>query len=146
MKLQQVLQACRRSTVFGDSYESPIALTAVEQRIEALAHAFAAAFTPIVLRALPDVPLTIRTTFIRETTLRVTGLCSAIAMEIHDIQRLTAAAICYGLLSLGDSFLDRGDGAMEVAIHLLLEEHAIAPPKLDSSIAHAAGSARSRNR
>ena len=146
MKLQQVLQACRRSPVFGDSYESPIALTAVEQRVEVLAHAFAAAFTPIVLRALPDVPLMTRTSFIRETTLRVTGLCSVIAMEVHDIQRLTAAAICYGLLSLGDSFLDRGDAAMEVAIHLLLEEHAIAPPHLDSSTAHPAGSARARAR
>jgi hypothetical protein len=146
MKLQQVLQACWRNPVFGDSYPSPIALTAVEQRMEALAHTFAVAFTPIVLRALPDVPLTTRMTFIREATLRVTGLCSVIAMEIHDIERLTAAAICYGLMSLGDSFLDRGDAAMEVAIHLLLEEHAIAPPQLDHSIEQMAGSARYRDR
>jgi hypothetical protein len=146
MKLQQVLQACWRNPVFGDSYSSPITLTAVEQRMEALAHAFAAAFTPIVLRALPDVPLTTRTTFIREATLRVTGLCSVIAMEIHDIERLTAASICYGLMSLGDSFLDRGDTAMEVAIHLLLEEHAIPPPQLDSSIGQMIGSGRYRAR
>jgi hypothetical protein len=146
MKLQQVLQACWRNPVFGDSYPSPIALTAVEQRMEALAHAFAVAFTPIVLRALPDIPLTTRTTFIREATLRVTGLCSVIAMEIDDIERLTAAAICYGLLSLGDSFLDRGDAAMEVAIHLLLEEHAIVPPQLDRSIEQMVGSARYRDR
>jgi hypothetical protein len=144
MKLQQVLQACWRNPVFGDSYPSPIALTAVEQRMETLAHAFAAAFTPIVLRALPDVPLTTRTTFIREAALRVVGLCSVIGLEIHDIERLTAASICYGLMSLGDSFLDRGDAAMEVAIHLLLEEHAIAPPQLDSSIERTAWSARYR--
>jgi hypothetical protein len=67
-------------------------------------------------------------------------------MEIHDIERLTAAAICYGLLSLGDSFLDRGDTAMEVAIHLLLEEHALAPPQLDRSLEQMIGSARYRER
>jgi hypothetical protein len=146
MRLQQVLQACWRNPVFGDSYPSPIALTAVEQRMETLAHAFAAAFTPLVLRALPDVPLTTRTTFIREATLRVIGLCSVIGLEIHDVERLTAASICYGLMSLGDSFLDRGDAAMEVAIHLLLEEHGIAPPQLDSSTEPMAGSERYRER
>jgi hypothetical protein len=146
MKLQQVLHACWRSPVFGDAYTSRIALTAVEQRMETLARAFAAAFTPVVLHALPDIPLAARTAFIREATLRVTGLCSVIAMEIDDTERLTAAAVCYGLLSLGDSYMDRGDLAMEVAIRVLLEEHAIAPPRLDSSIPYLAGSTRDRER
>ena len=146
MKLQQVLQACWRSPVFGDAYRSHTALTAAEQRMETLARAFAATFTPIVLYALPDVPLMARTAFIREATLRVTGLCSVVAMEIDDTERLTAAAVCYGLLFLGDNFMDRGDSAMEVAIRVLLEEHAIAPPRLDSPIPHPAGSARYRER
>ena len=146
MKLQQVLHACWRSPVFGDAYTSRMALMAVEQRMENLARAFAAAFTPIVLHALPDIPLAARTAFIREVTIRVTGLCSVIAMEIDDIERLTAAAVCYGLLSLGDTFMDRGDLAMEVAIRVLLEEHAIAPPRLDNSIPHLAGSTRYRER
>jgi hypothetical protein len=144
MKLQQVLQACWRSPVFKDSYAAPIALTAAEQRMQTLAHSFATTFTPIVLAALPDVALATRMAFIREATIRVTGLCSVIAMEIHDTERLTTAAVCFGLLSLGDSFLDRGDAAMEVAIHLLLEEHAIVPPQIDSSIAPLAGSTRQR--
>jgi hypothetical protein len=114
--------------------------------MEALARAFTAAFTPIVLQALPDVPLMTRTAFIREATIRATGLCSAIAVEIDDIQGLTAAAVCYGLLFLGDTFMDRGDTAMEVATHLLLEEHAIAPPRFDSSSQRAAGSALDHKR
>jgi hypothetical protein len=146
MKLQQVLHACWRSPVFGDAYAPRTALTAVEQRMETLARVFAAAFTPIVLHALPDVSLAARTAFIRETTLRVTGLCSVIAMEIDDTERLTAAAVCYGLLSLGDNFMDRGDLAMEVAIRVLLEQHAIAPPQLDGTISHLANSARHRER
>ena len=146
MKLQQVLHACWRSPVFGDAYTPRIALTAVERRMETLARAFAAAFTPIVLHALPDVPLAARTAFIREATIRVTGLCSVIAMEIDDTERLTAAAVCYGLLSLGDSFMDRGDLAMEVAIRVLLEEHAITPPQIDGAIPHLLSAARYRER
>ena len=144
MNLEQVLEACWRSPVFGDSYAAPVAQASVERRMRMLAHSFAKAFEPIVASALPDAPPATRAAFVREATVRVTGLCSIIAMEIDDTERLTAAAVCFGLLSLGDTFLDRGDAAMEIAIHLLLEEHAIAPPRVDSSIALPARSARQR--
>src|SRR5262249_45098243 len=51
-----------------------------------------------------------------------------IAVESNDVERLTTASVCFGLLSLGDMCIDRGDSAMEVALRLLLKEHAIPTP------------------
>src|SRR5262245_40775215 len=115
-KLQQLLRACWRSPVFGDSYALPFAYERIERRMATLAQACATSFTPIVLRGLPELPPWTHVALIRETVLRITGLCSIIAVESNDVERLTTASVCFGLLWLGDTCIDRGDGAMEVAL------------------------------
>jgi hypothetical protein len=49
---------------------------------------------------------------------------------LTDTERLTAAALCLGLLGWGDTFMDQGDVATEVAVRSLLEEHNALPPEL----------------
>jgi hypothetical protein len=143
-KLQQLLHACWQSPIFGDSYALPFAYERIEQRMAALAQAFATSFTPIVLRALPGLPLSTHVALIRETVLRVTGLCSITAVESNDVERLATAAVCFGLLSLGDTCIDRGDAAMEVALRLLLKEHAISLPDWPDICVGQGGSAPAR--
>jgi hypothetical protein len=123
VKLRHLLQECLRSPVFGDSYASSLAYEDVERRIKARGEAFASSFAPMMERGMPDVPAEVRDSFVRKMTLTAAGLFSIVPLELADTDRLTAAAVCVGLNIWGDTFMDRGDVAMETAVQLLVEDY-----------------------
>jgi hypothetical protein len=137
LKWKQLNQACWQSPIFGDAYASSLEHLEYKDfvlRMEERSQAFAARFSPILAKGLPDVSLEDREAFVRETRLRIIGLCSIIGVDFADTERLTAAAICYGLLHWGDALLDRGDTAMEAAIRLFLEENVALSPQLPVTV------------
>jgi hypothetical protein len=125
-RLQQVLSLCWQSPVFGNSFSYSLAETDFERRMEDSAELFAVRFAPIIAEAMPDIPPEIRDAFVHRTKFWVAWLMT-IDVQLTDIERLTAAAICLGLLGWGDTFMDRGDAATEAAVRLMLEEHGALP-------------------
>jgi hypothetical protein len=125
-RLQQVLSLCWQSPVFGDSFKYSLAEADFERRMEESAELFAVPFAPIIGEAMPDIPQEIRDAFVHRTKFWVAWLMT-IDMQLTDTERLTAAAICLGLLGWGDTFMDRGDAATEAAVRLMLEEHGALP-------------------
>jgi hypothetical protein len=118
-RLKKLLKAWRQSSVFGDSFTGPLAYEEFERRIESAANSFAISFAPMVARGMPDVSPEVRDAFVNRT--KLWGV--TVGAELTDTERLTAVALCLGLLTWGDTFIDRGDAAMETAVRLLLKEH-----------------------
>src|SRR5262245_62151538 len=113
-RLQRVLSTSWRSPVYGDSFKSSAADPHFERRMEDAAEQFATFFAPVIAEAMPDVPPDIRDAFVHRTKFWVAWLMT-IDVDLTDAERLTAAALCLGLLGWGDTFMDRGDVATEVA-------------------------------
>jgi hypothetical protein len=125
-RLQKALSMIGEGHVFGDALASGVAGPSFEGRLEERLDMFAMAFTPVVAEAIPDIPEEIRRAFIHRTKFWVACLLTA-DERLTDDERLSAAALCVGLLSLGDIFLDGGDPEMETAVCLLLDEHGALP-------------------
>jgi hypothetical protein len=125
---RQLIRACWESPVFGDSYATCLAYADSELQIENLERAFLSSFTPIIIKGMPEVPRKVHDAYARALSFQTIGLYSNIGVELRDIDRLTKAYVCFGLLFWGDSFLDRGDSAMETALPILLDEFRTLPP------------------
>jgi hypothetical protein len=95
---------------------------------------FTDAFLLLVRNGMPDVSEADQDALVRQIAVKVTGLCSIIAIESDDIERLTAAAICYGLLFWGDTLLDRDDEAMVIAAQRFVDQAAYDPGIVSSVI------------
>jgi hypothetical protein len=54
--MQQPTQACWRSSIFGDSYDSSISYVEIEELAAERERTFIAAFTPIVAGEMPESP------------------------------------------------------------------------------------------
>src|SRR5262249_12949441 len=128
-RLQQVLSLCWQSPVYGDSFKSSAADPHFEQRMEDAANRFAGPFASVIAEAMPDVPPARRDAFVHRTKFLVAWLMT-IDGHLSDPERLTAAALCLGLMGWGDTFMDQGDIATEAAVRSLLDEHGVLPPEL----------------
>ncbi|WP_437629552.1 hypothetical protein [Sorangium sp. So ce854] len=123
-KLDRLIEAVWRSPVFGDSYPCAARYGAFAEKMQGVHSCFIERFRPIVRDALPDVePAQVERT-LRQTGPKTTAFCSAIAVEIEDIERLAAVSVVFGLLFLCDGLMDGGDLATVAAAHRFLEAHA----------------------
>jgi hypothetical protein len=118
-----LVEACWRSPIFGDSYNSSVAYKEIERIVGERERAFIASFTPIIASGMLELSTEVRDDFIRAMSGPVVGLFLSIGVELGDLDRLTRACIHYGLSYWGNAFLDRGDPAMEAAVRALLKEH-----------------------
>jgi hypothetical protein len=122
-KLQQLLQVCWSSPLFGDAYVSPMTYDTFQQKMQTVYERFVAAFRPILIQGMPDTSSADIDELISQIAPKTVALCSAVAAEIDDITRLTAATVCFGLIYWADGAMDRGDDAMAEAISFLGVEH-----------------------
>jgi hypothetical protein len=119
---QDLVLACWRSPIFGDSYDSSVSQVEIESLTLEREQAFIAAFTPIVARGMPESPPETRDLYVRSMSRPIVGLFLSLAVELRDVDLSTRACIHYALSFWGNNFLDRGDLAMEKAIQLFLTE------------------------
>jgi hypothetical protein len=133
IEMRQLIQACWKSPVFGDSYTSSVSYSDFERLAGERTRAFITSFTPIIAKGMPESSLETHDAYARALSLHVIGLYSTIGGELKDIDRLTGGYVCFGLLFWGDSFLDRGDPAMEAALPALLDEYGTFPAQASSS-------------
>jgi hypothetical protein len=125
--MRQLIQACWKSPVFGDSYTSSVPRADFERSAAEAERAFVTSFTPIMAKGMPELAPETCEAYARALSLHAIGLYSTIGVELNDIDCLTGVQVCFGLLFWGDSFLDRGDPAMEAAISSLLDGYLPAP-------------------
>jgi hypothetical protein len=132
MMMQQLVQACWESPVYGDSYVSSADYADFERLAGEIEREFIASFTPIITKGMPELSTELCVSYIRTVAPQIIGLYSTLGVELRDIDRLTSAHVYYGLLYWCNNFLDRGDLTMEAALRLLLAEQG-AFPAMDSS-------------
>lgn len=123
-KLQELLELCWSSPVFGDSYPQQMHFAAFQQKMAAVYESFAARFGAALARGLPDVPEEERAQLVRQIAAKCTALCSAVAVEIDAVDDLVALTMACGIMYLADSRSDRGDEAMAEAILRAIQDHA----------------------
>jgi hypothetical protein len=120
---QQFVQACWRSPIFGDSYDSSVTIEEIEGLAAKRERASIAAFTPIIARGMPELPPETRDQYVRSMSRMIVGIFMSLAVEFRDVDRLTRASLPLAVSAWGNNYLDCGDAAMETAIRMLLAEH-----------------------
>jgi hypothetical protein len=126
-KLHALLAQLWSSPVFGNSYPATVnrAHPSVLATIEEVYHATFATLDHVLQLAQPGQPACERDTIVRQVAAKSVAFCGALAAgEIHDVERLRAAASAIGLVSWTDQTMDRGDGAMVTAVELVSGKHA----------------------
>lgn len=123
-KLERLIEAVWRSPVFGDSYRCAARYSAFAEKMQGVHSCFIERFRPIVRDGLPDVEPSQVERLLRQIGPKTTAFCSAIAVEIEDVERLAAVSVVFGLLFLCDGLMDDGDLATVAAVHRFLEAHA----------------------
>jgi len=120
--LLRLLQLTWRSPVFGDAYPATILTKtgAITQQIEEVHQRFLTRLEPILKQGMPYASAAEVQEIMRQIGPKSTAFCSAIAAaEIHDVERLCAAAVSIALVYWADQSMDRGDEAMMAAVHSL---------------------------
>lgn len=121
--LDRLIKSVWQSPVFGDSYRCTTGYRAFAEKMRDVHSCFIERFRPIVRDGLPDFEPAQIERLLRQTGPKTTAFCSAVAVEIEDVERLAAVSVVFGLLFLCDSLMDGGDMAMVAAVHRLLEAH-----------------------
>lgn len=120
--LLRLLQLTWRSPVFGDAYPTSVITrtSIVTSQIEEIHTRFLSRLEPVLRGGMPDASAAEVQEIIRQIAPKSTAFCSAIAAgEVHDVERLCAAAVSIALVYWADQSMDRGDEAMIAAVQAL---------------------------
>lgn len=120
-KLIELLRQTWASPVFGDSYPvvaaDGVTLAKIVNQVKEVHHHFVTELKPILARGMPEATTAQVAMIVHQIASKSTAFCAAIAAgEIHDVQRLCAAAVSIALVYWADQSMDRGDEAMLTAV------------------------------
>jgi hypothetical protein len=138
-KLHALLAQLWSSPVFGNSYPTLLANARPEvlAAIDDVYHATYATLEDVLLMAQPEHTATERDTIVRQLAAKSVAFCGALAAgEIHDLDRLRAAASAIGLVSWIDQTIDRGDAGMVTAVEIISGSRPVAQRAQTSAVRH----------